>query len=161
MKNTSANLGFEGPHFEGTTISRSCRSAAVSAAAASTSATLLNSLAATVLFPAPRLRQPRSVLVRSSCACFGLLLLFSLAAQTAVAQSLLLTGATVHTIAGETFSPGKVFIKDGKIAAVGPSLTADGAQTIDLAGQHLYPGLIALDTVLGLTEIGGVRATQD
>src|SRR5205814_3448054 len=34
-------------------------------------------------------------------------------------------------------------------------------QVIDLAGQHLYPGLIALDTILGLTEIGAVRSTQD
>jgi imidazolonepropionase-like amidohydrolase len=30
-----------------------------------------------------------------------------------------------------------------------------------LQGQHLYPGLIALNTALGLTEIAAVRATQD
>src|SRR5439155_267521 len=30
-----------------------------------------------------------------------------------------------------------------------------------LQGQHLYPGIIALNTVLGLTEISAVRATQD
>src|SRR2546426_9307455 len=94
----------------------------------------------------------------------GLLALF-LACQaycaTAASQSLLLTGATVHTISGETLSPGLVLITDGKIAAVGKTVASDGATAVDLSGQHLYPGLIALDTVLGLTEIAGVRATQD
>src|SRR6185436_5384281 len=77
------------------------------------------------------------------------------------AQSLLLSGATVHTVSGETLAPGKVLIKDGKIAAVGANLSADDAKTIDLTGQHLSPGLIALNTVVGLIEISGVRATQD
>jgi imidazolonepropionase-like amidohydrolase len=82
-------------------------------------------------------------------------------ANPARAQSLLLSGATVHTVSGETISPGQVLIKDGKIAGVGKTVPADGAQTIDLAGQHLFPGLIALNTVVGLVEISGVRATQD
>ncbi|PWU17904.1 MAG: amidohydrolase [Verrucomicrobia bacterium] len=77
------------------------------------------------------------------------------------AASLLLTGATVHTVSGETLVPGQVLIKDSKIAAVGRSLSADGATTLDLKGQHLYPGMIALNTTLGLTEIESVRATQD
>jgi imidazolonepropionase-like amidohydrolase len=79
----------------------------------------------------------------------------------ALAESLLLTGATVHTISGETLAPGQVLIQDGKIAAVGKTVPAGGATAIDLRGQHLYPGIIALNTVLGLTEISGVRATQD
>ena len=67
----------------------------------------------------------------------------------------------MHTVSGDTLSPGQVLLKDGKIAAVGESVPADGAETIELAGQHLYPGMIALNTVVGLTEIEGVRATQD
>jgi imidazolonepropionase-like amidohydrolase len=82
--------------------------------------------------------------------------------QTAAfGQSVLLSGATVHTVSGGILSRGKVLIKDGKIAAVGADVSADGAQTIDLAGQHLFPGLIALNTVVGLTEISGVRSTLD
>ncbi|PYJ05072.1 MAG: amidohydrolase [Verrucomicrobia bacterium] len=77
------------------------------------------------------------------------------------AESLLLTGATVHTVSGETVSPGQVWVKDGKIAAVGETVSAPGAEKIELAGHHLYPGIIALNTVLGLTEINAVRATQD
>ena len=77
------------------------------------------------------------------------------------AESLLLTGATVHTISGDTFSPGQVLIQDGKIAAVGPTVSAPNVATVDLHGQHLYPGLILLDSILGLTEIEAVRATAD
>jgi imidazolonepropionase-like amidohydrolase len=87
-------------------------------------------------------------------------LLLCLATSTD-AQTTLLSGATIHTITGATLSPGQVLIKDGKIAAVGTTLSAAGAETIELKGQHLYPGLIALNTSLGLTEIGAVRATQD
>src|SRR5205823_950452 len=38
---------------------------------------------------------------------------------SAQAESLLLTGANVHTISGETLSPGQVLVENGKISAVG------------------------------------------
>jgi len=76
-------------------------------------------------------------------------------------ETVLLKGATVHTISGETYSPGEVLVRDGKITAVGPNVSSAGAVTVDLTGQHLYPGLILLDSVLGLTEISAVRATGD
>ncbi|HXU79072.1 MAG TPA: hypothetical protein VN794_21015, partial [Methylomirabilota bacterium] len=77
------------------------------------------------------------------------------------ADALLLSGATVHTVSGETLSPGQVLVRDGRISEVGKTVQAGDAKIVDLSGQHLYPGLIALDTVLGLTEISGVRSTQD
>src|SRR5690242_3564474 len=77
------------------------------------------------------------------------------------AETLLLSGATVHTVAGEVLTPGQVLIRDGKIAAVGNKLSASGAKVVNLAGQHLYPGMIALNTALGLMEIDAVRATVD
>jgi imidazolonepropionase-like amidohydrolase len=89
---------------------------------------------------------------------FGLLV-FSVPA--AFGQKTLLTGATVHTVTGEILSPGQVLIQDGKIAAVGMTVPGDGAPKVDLAGQHLYPGIIALDTAVGLMEIEAVRATID
>lgn len=85
----------------------------------------------------------------------------AVASPRAAAETFVLAGATVHTISGETLAPGQVLIRDGKIVAVGTNVPAGGASSIDLAGQHLYPGIIALNTVLGLTEISGVRATQD
>jgi imidazolonepropionase-like amidohydrolase len=93
------------------------------------------------------------------CLVLGAFLLAT--ADPAIAQTLLLSGATVHTVSGETYSPGQVLIQNGKIAAVGATVSGGAAQTIDLKGQHLYPGIIAMDTLLGLTEIGAVRATQD
>ncbi|MGA2247727.1 MAG: amidohydrolase family protein [Verrucomicrobiota bacterium] len=77
------------------------------------------------------------------------------------AEAILLRGATVHTVSGATFSPGDVLIEGEKIAAVGQSLSAPNAKVIELVGQQLYPGLIALDTTLGLIELDAVRATDD
>lgn len=79
----------------------------------------------------------------------------------ASAQPVLLTGATVHTVSGPVLAPGEILVEAGKIAAVGTNLSAAGAQTVDLKGLHLYPGIIALDGLLGLTEIEAVRATDD
>ena len=77
------------------------------------------------------------------------------------AAPLVLSNATVHTISGQNYSPGQVLIQDGRIVAVGESVSSAGAEVVDLSGQHLYPGLIALNTVLGLTEISAVRSTLD
>ncbi|MCX8090802.1 MAG: amidohydrolase family protein, partial [Verrucomicrobiae bacterium] len=81
------------------------------------------------------------------------------------AEPLLLTGATVHTVSGETLAPGFVLIEGRTIKAVGrgsdAGAAAAGARRIELNGLHLYPGMIALNTRLGLTEIGAVRATHD
>lgn len=77
------------------------------------------------------------------------------------AESLLLSGAIVHPVSGPTLSPGQVWIKDGRIAAIGSEVQAPDAQRIDVSGTHLYPGLIAASTSLGLTEINAVRATRD
>src|SRR5215204_4504349 len=80
-------------------------------------------------------------------------LLTVMSARVNAAESVILSNAVVHTIAGETLSPGQVLISQGRIAAVGRTVAGEGAAVVDLSGQHLYPGLIALNTVLGLTEI--------
>ncbi|MEK7781645.1 MAG: imidazolonepropionase, partial [Verrucomicrobiota bacterium] len=72
----------------------------------------------------------------------------------------MLTGATVHTISGATITNGQVLVRDGKIVEVGAVIKPSGKQ-ISLQGLHLYPGMIALNTDLGLAEIGAVRATVD
>lgn len=82
-------------------------------------------------------------------------------ALTAHADTLLLRGATVHTVARGTLTPGDVLVRDGKIAAVAARIDETADRTIDLTGQHLFPGLIGAATDLGLVEIGGVRATVD
>jgi imidazolonepropionase-like amidohydrolase len=84
-----------------------------------------------------------------------------LCASIVSAETLVLKNATVHTVTGETLSPGNVVVTDGKITAVSKDATAAGAKVIDLTGLHLYPGLILPASSLGLTEINAVRATQD
>ena len=87
----------------------------------------------------------------------------------ASAETLLLAGAAVHTVSGATIAQGDVLIQDGKIKGVfdaSPNhltrvIYPTNAQTIDLTGLHFYPGLIALNTELGLVEIGAIRATHD
>ncbi len=83
------------------------------------------------------------------------------AAAPASAQTLLFRAAVVHTIANGDIADGEVLVKAGKIMLIGRGLPAKDAQIIELKGQHLYPGLIAPNTSLGLVEIGAVRATED
>lgn len=73
----------------------------------------------------------------------------------------LLKGATVHTVSHGVITNGQVLVVDGKITAVGTDLKAVLHREIDLSGLHLYPGLIAASSPLGLVEIGAVRATRD
>ncbi|MEQ1859988.1 MAG: amidohydrolase family protein [Chthoniobacteraceae bacterium] len=82
-------------------------------------------------------------------------------APAAHAETLLLRGATVHTVAKGTLAPGDVLVRDGKIDAVAARIDQAADRTVDLAGLHLFPGLIGAATDLGLVEIGAVRATVD
>ncbi|MEQ1852307.1 MAG: hypothetical protein ABMA01_12025, partial [Chthoniobacteraceae bacterium] len=79
----------------------------------------------------------------------------------ALAETLLLRGATVHTVTKGTLTPGDVLVRDGRIAAVAAHIDEAADRTIDLKGLHLFPGLISPGTDLGLVEIAGVRATVD
>ncbi len=80
-----------------------------------------------------------------------------------------LTNGVIHTISGETVQGGIAFA-DGRIIAIGSSqeMAQVGAQNapqpivrIDLEGRHVFPGMIAANSVLGLMEVGAVRATID
>jgi imidazolonepropionase-like amidohydrolase len=79
---------------------------------------------------------------------------------SAQAESLLLKNATVHPVSGPAISPGDVLVENGKVTRIG-HLDVKADQVVDLTGQHLYPGLLALNTSLGLLEIEEVRATRD
>lgn len=73
-----------------------------------------------------------------------------------------IVGATVHTITRGTVQNGTVVFEKGKITAVGPGLAApSGATVIEGRGKHVYPGIIAANTVLGLTEISAVSSSVD
>jgi imidazolonepropionase-like amidohydrolase len=84
-----------------------------------------------------------------------------LASPAVFAATTLFTGATVHTVSGETLKPGNVLVRDGKIVSVSVNVAAKTDRVVDLKGLHLYPGLIAVPSSLGLVEISSVRATLD
>jgi hypothetical protein len=88
---------------------------------------------------------------------------FMLNAQT---KSILIMNGTAH-IGNETVIQNSIIgIKDGKIVLVADATTAkiDKAgydEVIDASGKQIYPGFIAPNSTLGLTEIDAVRATND
>ncbi len=83
---------------------------------------------------------------------------------SALAKRTLFTNAVVHTVSGPVHSPGFVLIDGNTIKSTGPTdeqPNAGETKVVNLKGQHLFPGLIAPTTALGLVEIPAVRATVD
>ncbi len=77
-------------------------------------------------------------------------------------QSILLTGATIHTGTGTVIRQGAIGFEKGKIRFIGKeNIPKNFDQIIDVSGKHIYPGFIAPNTQLGLREISAVRATAD
>lgn len=61
-----------------------------------------------------------------------------------------ITGGTVHPVSGPAIPNGIVVIREGLIEAVGANVAIPrDATTIDVAGAHVYPGLIDAQTSLG------------
>jgi hypothetical protein len=78
------------------------------------------------------------------------------------APTIAIRGGTVHTLVGTPIENGAVVIENGLVTSVGASVTVPaGAQVIDAAGLHVYPGLFDAVTRLGLTEVGAVDVTND
>jgi imidazolonepropionase-like amidohydrolase len=71
--------------------------------------------------------------------------------------------ARIVTVSGPDIENGTVVIRDGKIEAVGTSVSVPaGAQTIDGSGLSVYPGMIDAGTNMGLVEVPqGANGTVD
>ena len=80
-------------------------------------------------------------------------------------KSILINGGTVHDGLGKVFADASVGLKDGKIIYLSYLNQTESKQIwdsiIDAKGKHIYPGLIALNTYLGLSEIEAIRAMND
>jgi imidazolonepropionase-like amidohydrolase len=77
---------------------------------------------------------------------------------------LMFVGATLHTVTGESIVNGRMLVERGRVTAIGNQASLPdrpNAVVINLAGKHIYPGLIAANTTLGLVEVQSVRATVD
>ena len=77
-------------------------------------------------------------------------------------RPILIRGATLHTVSGETIQNGSVLFKDGKITEIGASVSIPGdSEVVDGKGLHVYPGLMESYSSIGLVEIDSIRASID
>jgi imidazolonepropionase-like amidohydrolase len=73
-----------------------------------------------------------------------------------------LMGGTLHPVSGAAMENGIILFDGGKIIALGKEVELpDNAERIDVSGRHVYPGLIAANTQIGLIEINSIRQTHD
>jgi imidazolonepropionase-like amidohydrolase len=79
-----------------------------------------------------------------------------------LAQTIAITGGTVYTVSGPKIEHATVLIRDGRIAAVGTSITVPAEATrVDATGKWITPGLIDGAGQMGLVEIGAVPGTRE
>jgi imidazolonepropionase-like amidohydrolase len=111
----------------------------------------------------PRRVAPPVVALAALAAAFTPVAVVTLAAAPPVfAETVALVGGTVHTVSGATIENGTVIIDAGRITAVGAALAAPaGARVVSVRGRQVYPGFIAAQTVIGLTEISSVKGSVD
>jgi len=78
-------------------------------------------------------------------------------------QKVALVGGTIHTVSNGDIENGVLTFADGKITGIhrDRNLDLSAYQIIDITGQHVYPGLILPDSVLGLVEVDALRHTRD
>ncbi len=78
------------------------------------------------------------------------------------AGAVTLVNADIYPQSGPMLAGGRLRIADGKIVAIGgDEVSVADSEVIDLAGRRVYPGLLSANSVIGLSEIGAVRATVD
>jgi imidazolonepropionase-like amidohydrolase len=81
--------------------------------------------------------------------------LFLFAATPAAAASVLIRGATIHTMDQRGVLTGDLLVTDGRIAALGGHLAAPGgAEIVEAAGLVVTPGLFGGIGHIGVEEIG-------
>lgn len=91
----------------------------------------------------------------------GAACLAALSATPALAQSLTaITGGRVLT-GTSVIENGTVVIRDGRVVSVGTGAAPAGARIIDARGKVVSPGLVAVDSGLGGSEISSVDGSND
>ncbi|MFI5114831.1 MAG: amidohydrolase [Terriglobales bacterium] len=79
------------------------------------------------------------------CVCLAMTLASAFAQSAAAHPDVVIKNATVMTVTHGNIKNGSVYIKDGKIAAVGENVNAPSSATvvvIDAGGKYLTPGIV-------------------
>jgi imidazolonepropionase-like amidohydrolase len=111
-----------------------------------------------------------NAIVRTTIGC----LFICLFSQTLMAQPIpgkaqsepiAIIGGTIHTATGTVIENGVLIFEDGVISVVADSRRnreweKDRYKQIFATGKHIYPGLIAMNSQLGLVEIKSLRPSQ-
>jgi len=83
------------------------------------------------------------------------ILLLVMAPAAMAAQTIAITGGKVFPVTSPPIEGGTVLIRDGRIIAVGADVAIPaGATRIDATGKWVTPGLVDVNTELGLVEVG-------
>ena len=82
------------------------------------------------------------------------------------AQRILIVNGHLHPVVGQEITASLLEMVDGKITGIKNALSStyiakDWDTIIDATGQHLYPGFVAPNSTLGLTEVDAIRASND
>lgn len=90
------------------------------------------------------------------------LLLATLAAGPVQADPIALVGGDVYTVSGAMLPGATVLIDKGKIVSVGTDVAIPtGATVLEVKGKRVTPGLIDVDSQLGLVEVSMEGSTVD
>jgi imidazolonepropionase-like amidohydrolase len=87
-----------------------------------------------------------------------------IAPAPAQSKTIVIQGGTIHVGNGTVINNGTIALKNGKIKWVSGLSTIDegnDVEYINATGKHIYPGIIAASTNLGLVEVSSIKATQD
>lgn len=95
-----------------------------------------------------------------------LLVLLPLVGFNQAPNKILLVNGFLHVGNGETVESALIGIENGKISLIKNAYAytikeEEWDTIIELKGKHIYPGFVAPNNTLGLTEIDAVRATRD
>ena len=75
-------------------------------------------------------------------------------------KKIVISGGTLHIGNGQVIENGTLSIEKGKIKIETAAVTGD-VERIDATGKHVYPGVIAPNTNLGLVEVSSTKSTAD
>jgi len=80
-------------------------------------------------------------------------------------EPIALVGGTAHLATGEVIENAVIGFEKGQLTIIGTAsnvqLDKSKYKIIDVKGKHIYPGIIAPNTIIGLIEIDAARPTRD
>ena len=78
-------------------------------------------------------------------------------------KAIMLKGATAHIGDGSVIENAMIGFDKGKLTVVmaDASMDVSGYEVVDVSGKHIYPGFILPNSVVGLQEVGAIRAMSD